>query len=79
MYSERGRYVKNIYMDTTTDHFSPLAQRVRGNYAPPSLRVIRVAKGQRANVTYVRTIINIYRNSRLNRPDSVSLASLARQ
>ena len=26
------------------------------NYAPPSLRVIRVAKGQRANVTYVRTI-----------------------
>ena len=47
------------------------------NYAPPSLRVIRVTKGQRANVIYVRTII--YRDSRLNRPESVSLASLARQ
>ena len=27
------------------------------NYAPPSLWVIRVFKGQRANVTYVHTII----------------------
>ena len=47
------------------------------NYAPPSLRVRRVAKGQRENVTYVRTYY--YLNSRLNRPESVSLASLARQ
>ena len=33
MYSERGRYVLNIYiyMDTTTDHFTPLTLRVRGN------------------------------------------------
>ena len=42
------------------------------NYAPPSLRVIRT-----------RTIIynnNIYiRDSQLNRPESVSLATLARQ
>ena len=43
------------------------------NYAPPSLRVIRTK--------FVRTIIyNIYiRDSQLNRPESVSLASLARQ
>ena len=26
------------------------------NYAPPTFRGIKVAKGQRANVTYVRTI-----------------------
>ena len=25
-------YYNNIYMDTTTDHFTPLALRVRGNY-----------------------------------------------
>ena len=43
------------------------------NYAPPSLRVIRTK--------FARTIIyNIYiRDSQLNRPESVSLASLARQ
>ena len=47
------------------------------NYAPPSLRVIRT--------TFARTIYNnnndnIYiRDSRLNRPESVSLASLTRQ
>ena len=42
-------------------------------YAPPSLRVIRTR--------FARTIIyNIYiHDSRLNRPESVSLASLARQ
>ena len=37
------------------------------NYAPPSLWVIRVAKGM-ANVTYVRTI---YCNSREQAPESV--------
>ena len=46
------------------------------NYAPPSLRVIRTK--------FARTIIynnnNIYiRDSQLNRHESVSLASLARQ
>ena len=45
------------------------------NYAPPSLRVIRTK--------IARTIYNniyIYiRDSQLNRPESVSLASLARQ
>ena len=47
------------------------------NYAPPSLRVIRTK--------FARTIINIYynniyiRDSQLNRPESVSLASLDRQ
>ena len=42
------------------------------NYAPPSLRVIRTK--------FARTIIYIYiYDSRLNRPESVSLASLARQ
>ena len=42
------------------------------NYAPPSLRVIRTK--------FARTIIiYIIYDSRLNRPESVSLASLARQ
>ena len=43
------------------------------NYAPPSLRVIRTK--------IARTIYIIYniRDSQLNRPESVSLASLARQ
>ena len=42
------------------------------NYAPPSLRVLRTK--------IARTIYIIYiRDSQLNRPESVSLASLARQ
>ena len=41
------------------------------NYAPPSLRVIRTK--------IARTIIYIIYDSQLNRPESVSLASLARQ
>ena len=45
------------------------------NYAPPSLRVIRTKFARIA-----RTIYNIYiHDSQLNRPESVSLASLARQ
>ena len=46
-------------------------------YALPSLWVIKVAKGQRAKMTYTCTMIHIYRESRLNRPGSVSLASFA--
>ena len=42
------------------------------NYAPPSLRVIRT----KLHVLYISIYI---RDSQLNRPESVSLASLARQ
>ena len=41
------------------------------NYAPPSLRVIRTK--------FAHTIYIYIRDSQLNRPESVSLASLARQ
>ena len=44
------------------------------NYAPPSLRVIRTKFARIA-----RTIYIYIHNSQLNRPESVSLASLARQ
>ena len=45
------------------------------NYAPPSLRVIRT-KFARTIIIYIYHYIY---DSRLNRPESVSLASLARQ